>query len=101
MVDESAAIAAILVMMTVTLATRFGGVWIMSFVEITPRIQAFLRYVATSVLISIVVPATLFGPPRMWFAAAAAGIAMIATGRALWAMLIGAALAALARALGL
>lgn len=101
MVDEVAAISAILLLMLVTIATRVGGVWIMSYVEITPRIEAFLKYMATSVLISIVVPTTLAASPRIWIAVGAAAIAVIATGSALSAMLVGTALAALARGFGL
>ena len=101
MVDEIAAIGAVLLLMLVTIATRVGGVWIMSYVKITPRIEAFLKYMATSVLISIVVPTTLAAAPRIWIAVGAAAIAMIATGSALTAMLIGTALAAFARGFGL
>jgi uncharacterized membrane protein len=101
MVDETAAIGAVLLLMLVTIATRVGGVWIMSYVKITPRIEAFLKYMATSVLISIVVPTTMAAAPRIWLAVGAAVIAMAATGSALGAMLIGTALAALARAFAL
>ena len=101
MVDEVAAISAVLLLMLVTIATRVGGVWIMSYVEITPRIEAFLKYMATSVLISIIVPTTLAASPRIGIAVGAAAIAMIATGSALSAMLIGTALAAFARGFGL
>src|ERR1700682_2113439 len=101
MVDEIVAISAVLLLMLVTIATRVGGVWIMSYVKITPRIEAFLKYMATSVLISIVVPTTLAAAPRIWIAVGAAAIAMIATGSALTAMLIGTALAAFARGFGL
>ena len=101
MVDDVAAISAVVLLMVVTMATRVGGVWIMSYVAITPRIEAFLRYMATSVLISIVVPATLAASPRIWIAVGAAAIATIGTGSALSAMLIGTALAAFARGFGL
>ena len=101
MVETTAAIAVILVLMLVTMATRVGGVWLMSFVEITPRVQAFLRCMATSVLISIVVPTVLISPPRIWIAVAASAIVMATSGSALGAMLIGAASAALARWFGL
>jgi branched chain amino acid efflux pump len=101
MVDEAAAISAVLLLMLVTIATRVGGVWIMSYFEITPRIEAFLKYMATSVLISIVVPTTLAASPRIWIAVGAAAMAMFATGSALSAILIGTALAACARGFGL
>src|SRR5262245_14223335 len=97
MVEHAVAIMAVLVLSVVTLATRFGGVWIMSYVAITPRIEAFLKYMAASVLISIVVPATLAGTPRIWIAVAASVATMIATGSTLGAMLTGTATAALLR----
>ena len=46
MVDTVAAIGAVLLLTFVTMATRLGGVWMMSHVEITPRIEAFLKYLA-------------------------------------------------------
>ena len=94
MVDTVAAIAAVLLLTGVTMATRIGGVWIMSYVEITPRIEAFLKYMAVSVLISIVVPTTIAAAPRIWIAVAAAGIVAAVTRNALSAMLVGAVLAA-------
>jgi hypothetical protein len=53
------------------------------------------------VLISIVVPATLAATPRMWFAVGAAGLVMIATRNALGAMVTGAVVAALGKALAM
>ena len=101
MVDTVAAVAAVLLLTLVTMATRLGGVWMMSYVEITPRIEAFLKYMAVSVLISIVVPATLAAAPRIWIAVAAAGIVAAITRNALAAMLVGAALAAAGKNLGM
>jgi len=101
MVSEATAIGAVLLLMLVTIATRVGGVWIMSYVAITPRIEAFLKYMATSVLIAIVAPATLNASARIWVAVAAAVIVMVATRSALGAMLVGTALAALGRAFGI
>jgi uncharacterized membrane protein len=98
MVNETSAIVAILLLALVTAATRVAGVWIMSYVEITPRIEAFLKYMAASVLISIVVPATTAATPRMWFAVGAAAIVMIATRSALGAMLTGTVVAAVGKA---
>lgn len=97
MVNDVSATGAILLLALVTFATRVGGVWIMSYVRITPRIEAFLQYMATSVLISIVAPAIANASPRMWLAVGAAAITMIATRSALGAMLAGTAVAALAK----
>jgi branched chain amino acid efflux pump len=101
MVHEAAAIVAIVLLALVTAGTRFAGVWIMSYVAISPRIEAFLKYMAASVLISIVVPATLAASPRMWFAVGAAALVMIATRNALGAMVTGAVVAALGKAITL
>src|SRR5262245_47480268 len=97
MVEHAAAMVAVLLLSVVTLMTRFGGVWIMSYVAITPRVEAFLKYMAASVLISIVVPATLAGSPRIWIAVVASVVTVIATGNTLAAMLTGTVLAALLR----
>ena len=94
MAETVAAVTAVLLLTLVTMATRVSGVWIMSYVEITPRIEAFLKYMAVSVLISIVVPTTIAAAPRIWIAVAAAGIVAAVTRSALTAMLVGAALAA-------
>jgi uncharacterized membrane protein len=51
----------ILIMTLVTLATRFGGVFIMSFVRISPRIESFINTMASSVLIAIIVPMAFEG----------------------------------------
>ena len=94
MAETVAAVTTVLLLTLVTMATRVSGVWIMSYVEITPRIEAFLKYMAVSVLISIVVPTTIAAAPRIWIAVAAAGIVAAVTRSALTAMLVGAALAA-------
>ena len=101
MVSDATAVFAVLLLMLVTMATRFSGVWIMSHVTITPRIEAFLKYMASGVLIAIVVPNTLATSPRIWIAVVTAAVAMIATRSALTAMLIGTALAAAGRAFGI
>lgn len=97
MVDTIAAIGAVLLLTLVTIATRVGGVWIMSYVEITPRIEAFLKYMAVSVLVSIVVPITAAAPPRIWLAVGASALVSIVARSALGAMLTGVAVAALAK----
>lgn len=93
-------IVAVLLLALVTMTTRVSGVGIMAYVAITPRIEAFLKYMAASVLISIVVPATLAASPRMWLAVVVAALVMVATRSAMSAMLIGAAVAAVAKAFG-
>jgi uncharacterized membrane protein len=100
-IDAIAAIAAVLLLAVVTLATRVGGVWLMSSIRITPRVEIFLKYMSVSVLISIVVPAVWRATPHIWLGVAGAALVMAATRSALSAMLAGTALAAVARSFGL
>ena len=65
MVDTVAATSAVVLLALVTMATRVGGVWIMSYVTITPRVEAFLKYMSVSVLISIVAATTWAAGPRI------------------------------------
>ncbi len=51
----------ILIMALVTLVTRFGGVFLMSFVRISPRIESFINAMASSVLIAILTPMAMDG----------------------------------------
>jgi len=82
-------------------ATRLGGMWLMSYVRVTPRAEIFLRYMSVSVLISIVAPATSFAGPHILIGVGAAALVMVATRSALGAMLAGTAVAALTRGFGL
>lgn len=51
----------ILIMALVTLVTRFGGVFLMSFVRISPRVESFINAMASSVLIAILTPMAVDG----------------------------------------
>jgi uncharacterized membrane protein len=101
MVETFAAIGAVILLSAVTMATRFGGVWIMSTVPITPRIEAFLKYMSVSVLVSIVAAGTWTAGPRIWIAVGTAALVMAFTRSTLTAMLAGTAIAALTRGFGL
>jgi uncharacterized membrane protein len=100
-VNAVAAAGAVLLLAAVTLATRVGGVWLMSYVRITPRVETFLKYMSVSVLIAIVAPAAWRAGPHLWLGVALAALVMAATRSALAAMFAGTALAAAARSLGL
>lgn len=99
MAVETQVLLAILLMTVVTYATRAGGIFLMAYVPLTPRMEAFLKALAVSVLISIVVPATLKAGPRGIAAVAVAVAVMLATRSAIGAMLAGTATAALWRLL--
>lgn len=55
------AVLIILIMAIVTLATRWGGMLIMSYIPIGPRVQRFIHAMSGSVLIAILAPVALEG----------------------------------------
>jgi len=80
-----------------TLSTRLGGFWVMQRVSITPALEAFLRALASSVVVAAIAPAAWNGD---WAARAAIVIAaavMITTRQTWLAMLSGMAAAAAVR----
>lgn len=64
------ALIVVLVMALVTLATRWGGVFVMAFVPISDRVRQFITAMSGSVLVAIVAPIALQGTPapawRCW-----------------------------------
>ena len=87
----------IAVMAVVTLATRFGGVFVMSFVRINPRIESFINTMASSVLIAIIVPMAFSGDAGALAALVTTTVIMLASRRVLPAIGGGIAAAALVR----
>lgn len=83
------AVAAIVAMAVVTLATRLGGFWLMGHVTITPRVERFLRHMAGGVLIAIVTAAAMNGDRAMWAGLAAAIAVMLILRRPMTAVAIG------------
>ncbi|WP_025870864.1 AzlD family protein [Methylobacillus glycogenes] len=55
------AIFVVIVMALVTLATRLGGVFIMSLVPINERVRRFIRAMSGSVLVALLAPIALNG----------------------------------------
>ena len=72
------ALAVVLVMALVTLATRWGGVFVMAFVPIGDRVRQFITAMSGSVLVAIVAPMALQGD-------AGARLALLATAATNWA----------------
>ncbi|WP_165856895.1 AzlD family protein [Marinobacter sp. JSM 1782161] len=58
---ELGVLVIIAVMALVTLATRWGGPFLMSYVRINPRIESFINTMASSVLIAILTPMAITG----------------------------------------
>lgn len=94
------ALAAILGMAVATYASRIGGLWIMARVPLTGRVSAFLHALSGSVLVALVVPAALHGDGAAKLALAVSVGIMALTRRALPALALGMAAAALYRAAG-
>ncbi|WP_163576211.1 AzlD family protein [Halomonas faecis] len=55
------ALAVILAMAVVTLATRWGGVFVMSFVPIGYRVKQFIHAMSGSVLVALLAPLAVSG----------------------------------------
>ena len=87
----------IAIMAVVTLATRFGGVFLMSFVPISPRIESFINTMASSVLIAIIVPMAVEGDLGALAALVATGLTMLALRKPLPAISAGLIAAAAGR----
>lgn len=79
----------ILIMLLVTLITRFGGVYAMSFVRISPRVESFINTMASSVLIAIIVPVAFTGDAGAIAALSVTGVTMLALKKPLPAIAAG------------
>ncbi|KPP99937.1 AzlD family protein [Marinobacter sp. HL-58] len=90
----------IAVMTAVTLVTRFGGVFLMSFVTINPRIESFINTMASSVLIAIIVPMAFSGDVGALAALVVTAILMLTLKKPLPAIAAGMAAAGLVRYVG-
>ena len=54
-------VAIIVIMVVVTVITRWGGVFLMSFVPISDRVERFISAMSGSVLVAIVAPMAVAG----------------------------------------
>lgn len=87
----------IVIMSAVTLITRFGGPFLMSFVTINPRIESFINTMASSVLIAILTPLAVEGDLGARLALGTTALMMLLTRKPLPAIGAGILAAALAR----
>ena len=92
------ALLVIAAMTLVTYATRAGGIWFMGFMPMTARVEAFLRYLAGSVLVALLVPAVVRGGSAAFVAVGVSLAAMFLIRRSLLSMALGVVAAALFRA---
>jgi uncharacterized membrane protein len=87
----------IAIMALVTLVTRFGGVFLMSFVPISPRVESFINTMASSVLIAIIVPMAFSGDLGAVAALVVTAVIMLALRKPLPAIAAGIAAAGVVR----
>lgn len=85
-------------MALVTLLSRTGGFVLLSGMTVTPALDAFLRALASSVVVAVMAPAAWHGDWAARTAIVVAAVLMLFTRQAWLAMLAGMASAALVRA---
>ena len=86
---SAVSLVAIVGMALVTYATRAGGLWIMGRVTTSARIEAWLRHIPGSVLISLVAPLMLAGGVAEMLAVIAVVLVAACTRNLLLAMVAG------------
>jgi uncharacterized membrane protein len=92
-IDPLYAFAAIAGMALITYVTRAGGLWAMDHVPVSPRVESFLRHMASSVIVAIVVAAAWRGDWGMR-AAIPVSVLVVLTTRSSSAALVGGMVAA-------
>ncbi|MEE4705395.1 AzlD domain-containing protein [Pseudomonas alliivorans] len=89
----------ILIMAIVTLATRWGGVFVMSFVPINYRVQQFINAMSGSVLVAVLTPMAITGDNGARLALLTTAVVMLTLRKSLPAIAAGILMAALFRRL--
>lgn len=87
----------IVAMALTTLATRWGGVFIMTVVPIGPRVQRFIQAMSASVLVAILAPLALTGDWGARFALLTTAVVVLVVKKPLPGIAAGIAVAALVR----
>lgn len=91
------ALLLILAMALVTLATRWGGVYVMSFIPIGYRVKQFIHAVSGSVLVALLAPLALEGDTAARLALLTTAVIMLLVKKPLPAIAGGILVAALVR----
>jgi len=91
------ALVIVIVMTLVTLATRWGGVFVMSFVPISYRVQQFIPAMSGSVLVALLAPLALNGDNGARLALLATALTMLMVKKPLLAITMGIVTAAVYR----
>lgn len=91
------ALLLILAMALVTLATRWGGVYVMCFIPIGYRVKQFIHAVSGSVLVALLAPLALEGDTAARLALLTTAVIMLLVKKPLPAIAAGILVAALVR----
>lgn len=59
--SDSGALVLIAIMVTVTVFTRWGGIFVMSYVPLNPHVRRFIQAMSGSVLIAMIAPMFVWG----------------------------------------
>ena len=89
----------IVLMALVTFATRAGGLWVASRLDLSERAEAWLEGIPGAILVSIVAPVVLTGGPAEALAALAVVVVALRTGSLPAAMVVGVGAVVLLRGL--
>ena len=87
----------IFIMAIVTLATRWGGVYVMAYIPITDRVKQFIQAMSNSVLVAVITPLATTGDNATRLALLTSAVTMIATKKTLVAIAAGIIMAAVFR----
>ena len=87
----------IVLMAIVTLATRWGGVYLMTFVPLGPRVRRFIQAMSSSVLVALIAPMAMNGDAGARLALLTTAVAMLVFKRPLLAIASGILMAAVVR----
>jgi uncharacterized membrane protein len=98
-IDRETALLAIAGMALITYATRAGGLWVMGYMPLSPRIESFLRHMASSVIVAIIVTQAWRGDWAMRLAIVVSVAVMLASRNSTAALIAGMVAAATWRAI--
>ncbi|GAB6880606.1 hypothetical protein JCM17823_28800 [Halorubrum gandharaense] len=82
-------VATIAAMVVVTVLTKWGGLWLLSRVEVSDRVQAGIDVLPGAIVIALLGPELADGGPPEWAAAGLTLLVMWRTGNILLALIAG------------
>ncbi|WP_122091237.1 AzlD family protein [Halalkalicoccus subterraneus] len=96
---DPAVVGVVLAMALVTVVTKFGGLWLLSRIEVSDRLEAGLSVLPGAIVIALLGPELAGGGPAEWAAAGVVVLMMWRTGSILLALCAGVGAVVLFRAL--